>query len=406
MDSRVGWYRSDRQLVADHVGRDRARSRPVPSATSHEESRLDRPMSATATRPGSRSTLELVRGAATAPQGARDPDLFLAAAVLGLVVISVAIVLALLGRGDPRFLSKIQLGCAAGRGVVSRGPASSASPRSSPGPCSSRSIAMLVAAPLGPRRGDLPVRVRHARASGGPSSRSSRPWPASRAWSSATSRSRSSTRTSCRSCSRARRHLQPLAAGIGRRASSRPRSWPRWPRTRCTPSPTRSARRRTGSAPGSTTASLRVVFPAAVSGHRGRADPRLLARRRRDDDRGDRGRRDRQRERTLNPLDAGQTMTARDALARDRLGPGRGRPGFAFDSLFFVGLLLFALTFLLNVVADRFVRRVRSSVLMARRSPRSTPDRRHLALTRRGRRHLGGKRVPLRPARDPAAGAG
>jgi phosphate transport system permease protein len=34
--------------------------------------------------------------------------------------------------------------------------------------------------------------------------------------------------------------------------------------------------------------------------------------------------------------------------------------GFAFDSLYFVGLLLFVITFLLNVVSERFVRRVRS----------------------------------------------
>jgi ABC-type phosphate transport system permease subunit len=34
---------------------------------------------------------------------------------------------------------------------------------------------------------------------------------------------------------------------------------------------------------------------------------------------------------------------------------------FAFDSLFFVGLLLFVLTFGLNAVSERFVRRVRRS---------------------------------------------
>jgi phosphate transport system permease protein len=40
-----------------------------------------------------------------------------------------------------------------------------------------------------------------------------------------------------------------LAAGLAS-GSSRSRWWPRWPRTRCTPSPTRFARVRTGSAPG------------------------------------------------------------------------------------------------------------------------------------------------------------
>jgi ABC-type phosphate transport system permease subunit len=32
---------------------------------------------------------------------------------------------------------------------------------------------------------------------------------------------------------------------------------------------------------------------------------------------------------------------------------------YAFQSLFFLGLLLFAITLLLNVVSERFVRRVR-----------------------------------------------
>jgi phosphate transport system permease protein len=34
--------------------------------------------------------------------------------------------------------------------------------------------------------------------------------------------------------------------------------------------------------------------------------------------------------------------------------------GFAFDSLYFVGLLLFVITFALNLMSERFVRRVRS----------------------------------------------
>jgi ABC-type phosphate transport system permease subunit len=33
----------------------------------------------------------------------------------------------------------------------------------------------------------------------------------------------------------------------------------------------------------------------------------------------------------------------------------------AFDSLYFVGLLLFVLTFGLNIVSERFVRRVRKA---------------------------------------------
>jgi ABC-type phosphate transport system permease subunit len=43
------------------------------------------------------------------------------------------------------------------------------------------------------------------------------------------------------------------------------------------------------------------------------------------------------------------------AIGTDAVG---GDPA-AFPSLFFVGLLLFIITFSLNLVADRFVRRVR-----------------------------------------------
>jgi len=62
---------------------------------------------------------------------------------------------------------------------------------------------------------------------------------------------------------------------------------------------------------------------------------------------------------TLNPLHYGQTMTTAMsslAIGSDAVG---GNPA-AVQSLFFVGLLLFAMTFLLNLSADRFVRRVRS----------------------------------------------
>lgn len=61
---------------------------------------------------------------------------------------------------------------------------------------------------------------------------------------------------------------------------------------------------------------------------------------------------------TLNPLQYGQTMTTAMsslAIGTDAVG---GSPA-AFPSLFFVGLLLFVITFGLNLVADRFVRRVR-----------------------------------------------
>jgi phosphate transport system permease protein len=64
---------------------------------------------------------------------------------------------------------------------------------------------------------------------------------------------------------------------------------------------------------------------------------------------------------TLNPLDSGQTMTAAMsslAIGSDAVG---GHPA-AVQSLFFVGLLLFLMTLTLNTVADRFVRKVRKTL--------------------------------------------
>lgn len=63
--------------------------------------------------------------------------------------------------------------------------------------------------------------------------------------------------------------------------------------------------------------------------------------------------------RTFNPLDRGQTMTG--AISSLAIGSDQVRgSGFAFDSLYFVGLLLFVITFVLNLLSERFVRRVRS----------------------------------------------
>jgi phosphate transport system permease protein len=61
---------------------------------------------------------------------------------------------------------------------------------------------------------------------------------------------------------------------------------------------------------------------------------------------------------TLDPLDGGQTLTG--AIASLAIGSDQVRGSTqAFPSLYFVGLLLFALTLTLNVISDRFVRRVR-----------------------------------------------
>jgi phosphate transport system permease protein len=59
-------------------------------------------------------------------------------------------------------------------------------------------------------------------------------------------------------------------------------------------------------------------------------------------------------------FEPGQTMTA--AIASQAAGTDQVRgAGLTFQSLFFVGMLLFLSTLLLNIVADRFVRRVRQA---------------------------------------------
>ncbi len=61
-----------------------------------------------------------------------------------------------------------------------------------------------------------------------------------------------------------------------------------------------------------------------------------------------------------NPLVPGQTMTGAIsslAIGSDQVKSTTGvNP---FDSLYFVGVLLFAITLLLNILSERYVRRVR-----------------------------------------------
>lgn len=64
--------------------------------------------------------------------------------------------------------------------------------------------------------------------------------------------------------------------------------------------------------------------------------------------------------RTVDPFGPGQTITAAMAALASGSDQVRGEDG-AFESLFFLGLMLFLITFLLNVVGDRFVRRVREA---------------------------------------------
>ncbi len=63
---------------------------------------------------------------------------------------------------------------------------------------------------------------------------------------------------------------------------------------------------------------------------------------------------------TTSPFDAGSTMTAAMAAQASGTDSVVGE-ALTFQSLFFVGLVLFVITFALNLIADRFVRRVRQA---------------------------------------------
>ncbi len=64
--------------------------------------------------------------------------------------------------------------------------------------------------------------------------------------------------------------------------------------------------------------------------------------------------------RTVDPLEPGQTITAAIAALASGSDQVRGDDG-AFESLFFLGLLLFAITFGLNLLGERLVRRFREA---------------------------------------------
>jgi phosphate transport system permease protein len=109
------------------------------------------------------------------------------------------------------------------------------------------------------------------------------------------------------------------------------------------------------------TVTLRVVFPAAVSGivaslilgiSRALGETMVVA-----IAAGATG----NAERTLNPFEPNQTLTA--AIASLAIGSDqvktRGSGLNAFDALYLVGFILFVLTLLLNILSERFVRRYR-----------------------------------------------
>lgn len=64
--------------------------------------------------------------------------------------------------------------------------------------------------------------------------------------------------------------------------------------------------------------------------------------------------------RTIDPLGPGQTITAAMTALASGSDQVRGDDG-AYESLFFLGLVLFAITFLLNIVGEQFVRRTRQA---------------------------------------------
>lgn len=64
--------------------------------------------------------------------------------------------------------------------------------------------------------------------------------------------------------------------------------------------------------------------------------------------------------RTIDPLGPGQTITAAMTALASGSDQVRGDDG-AYESLFFLGLLLFGITFLLNIIGEQFVRRTRQA---------------------------------------------
>ena len=82
---------------------------------------------------------------------------------------------------------------------------------------------------------------------------------------------------------------------------------------------------------------------------------------------------------TLNPLGPGQTLTGAMASLAAGSDQVTGNTA-AFQSLFFLGLLLFLMTLGLNILGDAFVRRTRQTLLGRTMTTPSIADRRRRAL--------------------------
>ena len=142
-----------------------------------------------------------------------------------------------------------------------------------------------------PRRRRLPGRVRHASSAAHGQADRRDPWPASRAWCSATSRSRSSTPSSLtRLFSGADQAFTLAAAGIGVGDPDDSDHRHPSPRTPCAPCRWRCARRSYGLGAQRDAVDVPGRVPGRHLGHRRRHHPRHLASDRRDDGGRHRGR--------------------------------------------------------------------------------------------------------------------